>query len=75
MKRLFFISIILLASCSSDDDAGDCECKGKFQRANDTENYFYANGVDCDTGEPALSQQNEGEIGQTNPAFFIGCDD
>lgn len=74
MKKLFLLLFIsLFFACSNDDDDNGCKCQGKFQRASDTENYFYVNGVDCLTGEPALSQQNAGEIGQTDPAFYLGC--
>lgn len=75
MKKTILILIgIITFSCSSDDDEG-CKCEGKFTRANNSGTYFYVNGVDCDTGQPALDQQNSGEIGQTNPAFYVGCND
>ena len=74
MKKLLLL-LLVITSCSGNDSNDGCECTGKFTRANNTSNYFYVNGVDCETGEPALSQQNQGEQGQTNPAFYLGCDE
>lgn len=73
MRKLIFILFLALLSCGSDDDEG-CKCQGKFARLNsEPGTYFYADDVDCDTGQPMLDIQNQGEIGETNPAFYYGC--
>ena len=71
MKKLTFILFILLFACSNDDDGGECTCRGEFSLVSDTENSFFVNGVDCDTGEPTTSTQND----SGNPVFYLGCSD
>ena len=69
---LFFFGIILISSCSSIKE--DCKCEGKFKRINNSgSGYFLATGVDCLTGQPTLDQQNQGPLGTTNPAIYLGC--
>lgn len=73
MKKLLLILLPLaLLSCSNDDEQG-CTCFGEFTRANNPEESFFAPNVDCDTGQPILDLQNEGQIGIDNPAFYKGC--
>ena len=67
MKKISILLIlIILTACEKESD-NDCKCKGKFGHVAKT-GAFYGYGVDCYTGEPALSQQ---EIG----TYFMGCVD
>ena len=72
MKKLvlFFFGTVLITSCSSTKE--ECKCEGKFKRINNP-GYFLSLDVDCQTGQPALNIQNQGTIGTTNPAIYLGC--
>ena len=74
MKKLILLLSIILLSCNPETDDG-CKCEGKYQRLNNTNGFFYIGGIDCATGEPGLSQQNAGQLGIDNPAFYRGCND
>lgn len=66
IKKLGFLLIIMLfLGCNSDDN---CTCKGKFLGQ---EGVFYGEIVNCDNGEPVISQ----EINSGNPTTFLGCED
>lgn len=72
MRKILLIIPFLFLACSDDEDPG-CKCRGEFTRINNTENSFFADGVDCETGQPVLDQQNQGDIGVNNPAIYLGC--
>ncbi len=72
MIRLLFLIPLLLLACSSEDEMTDCICRGEFQMISDagTAETFFADGVECETGEPVLSHQLE----MNNPVRYLGCD-
>jgi len=74
-KLLLFAFTLIVFSCSKDEDQG-CKCQGKYTRILfDPGIFFYSagNDVDCDTGQPILDIQNQGQIGIDNPAIYLGC--
>lgn len=68
MRKILFLSLVILSlfSCSGDDDS--CECRGNFVFITSGGNTSAPN-VDCDTGEPFVSQQSSAN----NPVSFQGC--
>lgn len=71
MKTKFFLVIALfsfIVSCEKDEE---CKCRGTFVFLNGGGETSAPN-VNCDTGEPWLSIQNDGT---ENPVAFIGCED
>lgn len=68
MKRIIYLSIVILTlSCSSDDD--QCTCTGEFQRVDSDEiSTFFVNDVDCETGERNDDFEQEDVV-------YIGCQD
>ncbi len=71
MKRFILLSLFVgLYGCSSDDDGG-CKCQGEFRLVSDSTGSFFADNVDCETGNPITKNQND----SGNPVFYLGCAD
>ena len=73
MRKLIFLIPLLFLACSGDDENNACECRGEFQMVSyaGTAETFFAEGVECETGEPVLSHQHN----MHNPVRYLGCDD
>ena len=64
-KKVATMLLLLLALACSKEEEG-CTCTGKYQVVGQ-EGFFYAEGVDCDTGQPVID--NQGDI----LTVFKGC--
>ena len=62
---MILILAIVLVGCEKEDTG--CTCQGKYTFDNG-QSYFYANGVDCNTG------WRNGSPIQSN-ALYLGCND
>ena len=73
MRKYILIISFLLVACSNDDENHACSCRGEFQLMSDigTAETFFADGVECETGEPILSHQMD----MGTPAMYLGCDE
>lgn len=72
MRTIIILLSFLFLTCSADDEMDDCMCRGEFQMISEsgTTETFFADGVECETGEPVLSHQSD----MHNPVRYLGCD-
>ena len=69
MKKLLLLLVLIAVFSCNKESEPECTCLGKFRVFTGGQT-VYGNKVNCDNGEPMVTNQNEAG----NPVVFLGCD-